>query len=130
MGDDFSVRLSAGSLRAGESAYTLPHTWTDAGVAVEGGGTGAHLFHAAIALCVLNDTFREAGATGLDVRGVAVTARGGFSGEWSSTGVRYAVELDSAEDADRLTALLARVDEVAEIPRAVRVGAEVSRVGE
>ena len=39
----------------------------------------------------------------------------------------YDVELDSTEDEALLAALLARVDEVAEIPRAVRAGATVVR---
>jgi hypothetical protein len=127
MGDDFAVRLSAGSLRHEEPAYALPHSWTDAGVAVEGGETGAHLFHTAVALCVLNDVFREARTSGLAVDGVAVAARGGFAGDWSSTGISYAVEMDSTEDEGLLATLLARVDEVAEIPRAVRAGAPVVR---
>jgi hypothetical protein len=127
MDDDFAVRLTAGSLRHEEPAYVLPHAWTDAGVAVEGGGTGAHLLHAAIALCVLNDLFREARTDGLTVDGVAVVARGGFGDDWSSTGVTYAVELDSTEDEALLAALLARVDDVAEIPAAVRAGAPVKR---
>jgi hypothetical protein len=127
MGDDFAVRLTAGSLRHDEPAFVLPHAWTDAGVAAEGGGTGAHLFHTAIALCVLNDLFREAQVDGLTVDGVAVVARGGFDDTWSSTGVTYAVELDSTEDDALLATLLARVDDVAEIPAAVRAGASVER---
>jgi hypothetical protein len=127
MGDDFAVRLTAGSLRDDEPAFVLPHAWTEAGVAVEGGGTGAHLFHAAIALCVLNDLFREARVDGLTIDGVAVVARGGFGDSWSSTGVTYAVELDSTEDEALLATLLARVDDVAEIPAAVRAGASVER---
>jgi hypothetical protein len=127
MGDDFAVRLTAGSLRHEEPAFVLPHAWTDAGVAVEGGGTGAHLFHTAVALCVLNDLFREARTDGLTLGGVAVVARGGFDDDWGSTGVTYHVDLDSTEDEAMLATLVARVDDVAEIPRAVRRGAPVER---
>jgi hypothetical protein len=127
MADEFAVRLSAGSMRHDDPAFVLPHAWTEAGVAVEGGGTGAHLFHSAIALCVLNDVFREARTSGLTVDGVAVVARGGFGDDWSSTGISYAVDLDSTEDDALLTTLLGRVDDVAEIPRAVRAGAPVER---
>jgi hypothetical protein len=127
MADDFPVRLTAGTLRHEDPAFELPHAWTDAGVAVEGGGTGAHLFHASVALCVLNDLFREARDDGLVVDGVAVVARGGFDDDWGSTGVSYRVELDSTEDGSLLASLLARVDDVAEIPRAVRRGARVER---
>jgi hypothetical protein len=41
--------------------------------------------------------------------------------------VTYHVELDSTEDEALLAELLARVDAVAEIPRAVRAGATVER---
>jgi hypothetical protein len=126
--DDFAVRVTAGSLRHDEPAFVLPHAWTDAGIAVEGAGTGAHLFHTAIAACVLNDLFREAQTDGLSVEGVAVVARGEFDDAWGSTGVNYRVEMDSTEDEALLAALLARVDDVAEIPRAVRTGATVVRV--
>jgi OsmC-like protein len=127
MADDFAVRVTAGSLRHGDPAFVLPHAWTDSGIAVEAAGTGAHLLHTAIAACVLNDLFREAQTGGLSLDGVAVVARGEFDDEWSSTGVTYHVELDSTEDESMLAALLARVDEMAEIPRAVRAGATVVR---
>jgi hypothetical protein len=129
MADDFAVRLSAGSLRHGDPFFVVPHAWSDAGVAVEGGGTGAHLLHASIALCVLNDVFREADADGLAVAGVAVRARGGFTAEWFSTGISYDVEVAGLDDDAALAGLLARVDTVAEVPRAVRVGPTVVRTG-
>ena len=127
--DDFAVRLTAGSLRHDDSAFVLPHAWTDAGIAVEGAGTGAHLLHTAIAACVLNDLFRGAQTYGLTIDGVAVVAAGEFDDDWVSTGVTYRVELDSTDDEALLASLLARVDEVAEIPRAVRAGATVVRDG-
>ncbi len=127
MDDDFAVRLTAGSLRHDEPAFVMPHAWTDGGIAVEGDGTGAHLLHAAVAACVLNDLFREARTDGLVVDGVAVVARGRFDDQWSSTGMTYHVEVDSTEDEALLTTLLARVDDVAEIPRALRRGAPVER---
>jgi hypothetical protein len=48
---------------------------------------------------------------------------------WASTGIRYRVELDSAATADDPSARLARVDEVAEIPRVGRQGTTVQRLG-
>ncbi len=120
MADGFAVRLTAGSLLHHEPAYVVPHSWTDAGVAVEGGGTGAHLLHASVALCVLNDLYREADRDGMAVEGVAVTAGGGFAADWTSTGIGYAVEVDTTEDEALVAGLLERVDEVAEVPRAVR----------
>ena len=125
---DFAVRLSAGSLRHDDPAFVVPHAWTDEGIAVEGAGTGAHLLHAAVAACVLNDLFRDARNDGLVIDGLAVVARGGFDDEWHSTGVDYLVELDSGATEAQLSTLVARVDEVAEIPRALRAGATVVRV--
>ncbi|WP_218129997.1 OsmC family protein [Pseudonocardia oroxyli] len=89
--------------------------------------TGAHLLHLAAAGCVLNDLYREAGPLGITLDGVRVTARGGFDEGWASTGIVYSVELDTAASAQEQQALVERVDEVAEIPRALRVGTRVER---
>jgi len=134
MADDHPVTVAAGTLRDEDRAddpsggTTFPHRWTAGGVRVSTAFTGAHLLHLAVAGCVLNDLFREAAALGIPLAGAQVIARGGFDpGTWASTGVTYAVRLDGPgpEDAGRL---LARVDDVAEIPRAVRQGAPVRRV--
>jgi uncharacterized OsmC-like protein len=96
---------------------------------VEGDFTGAHLLHLAIAGCVLNDVHREAERLGIDIDGVRVAAWGGFdTATWRSTGVEYRVELSSAAAQPELHRLLAVVDQVAEIPMALRQGAEVRRV--
>ena len=90
--------------------------------------TGAHLLHLAAAGCVLNDVYREAERLGTAVHGVQVTASGGFDTEtWRSTGITYAVELDSPGSRDEQDALLDAVDAVAEIPRSIRAGAVVER---
>ena len=129
MSDDFEVRVSAGTMRPdGGALVEMPHRWTEQGVVVESQFTGAHLLHLAAAGCVLNDVYREAAALDLEVGGVRVTAQGGFDTDtWASTGISYQVELDSDASADALERLLARVDEVAEIPRALRAGAPVHR---
>ncbi|WP_372736428.1 OsmC family protein [Nocardioides sp.] len=128
MADDFAVTVSAGSLRADPAdGFVVPHAWTDAGVVVAAPGTGAHLLHTAVATCVLNDVYREAQGSGLDVAGVAVVARGGFDAAWVSTGIAYDVEVDSPADHATVQALLARVDEVAEIPKTLRAGVRVGR---
>jgi hypothetical protein len=96
---------------------------------VEADFTGAHLLHLAAAGCVLNDIYREAAALGVELAGVRVTATGGFDTEtWRSTGISYVVEVSSAALAGDLARLLEAVDEVAEIPRAIRAGATVRRV--
>ena len=91
--------------------------------------TGAHLLHLAAAGCVLNDLYREAAALGLELHGVRVTATGGFDpATWQSTGLGYSVEVSSDATAEQLARLLDTVDQVAEIPRAIRAGAPVQRI--
>ena len=127
--DDFPVVLTAGSLRDdAQDGWLVPHVWTDGGVAVHAAPNGAGVMHVAVALCVLNDTYREARDRGVEVAGVRVSARGEFEPEtWRSTGVTYAVEIDSPSSATDLSELMAHVDAVAEIPRALRAGMTVER---
>ncbi len=128
--EGFEVTVGAGTLRSPSSSVpTMQHRWTDEGVTVEAPFTGAHLLHLAAAGCVLNDVYREAEALGVVVDGVRVHARGGFdTGTWASTGIEYAVELDSPSGSDGVARLLDVVDRVAEIPRALRSGTRVGRV--
>ncbi|KUG51933.1 osmotically inducible protein OsmC [Serinicoccus chungangensis] len=120
------VRATAGTLRAAEG-IVLAHAWTDEGVVAGPVTNGAQLLHLSVALCVLNDTYREAQTLGIEVDGVAVTADGGFDDDWRSTGVRHAVHLDVRASAADRTRLVERVDAVAETPRALRQGAPVLR---
>jgi uncharacterized OsmC-like protein len=130
MDNRFEVAVGAGTLMsASDSAVRFPHRWTPGGVTVEGDFTGGHLLHLAAAGCVLNDVYREAAALGVGLRGVRVTAAGGFdTSTWRSTGIDYSVEVSSDASADALADLLAVVDDVAEIPRAIQAGAAVRRV--
>jgi uncharacterized OsmC-like protein len=127
--EQFGAAVSAGSYRAdSDRTVRFPHRWTPEGVTVEADFTGAHLLHLAAAGCVLNDVYREADALGIPIDGVRVVAEGGFdTSTWASTGITYRVDLDSRAAADDLAGLLRRVDEVAEIPRALRAGATVRR---
>jgi len=129
MGEDFPVVLTAGSLREdADAAWLVPHVWTDTGVVVQAAPNGAGVLHVAVALCVLNDTYREARDRGVDVAGVRVSARGEFDqATWQSTGVTYAVQVDSPSEAADVAELMAHVDAVAEIPRALRAGMTVER---
>ncbi|ACZ31332.1 OsmC family protein [Xylanimonas cellulosilytica DSM 15894] len=123
----FGVRASAGSLRVGDGVV-LPHAWSDSGVVAAPVSNGAQLLHLAIAMCVLNDTYREAKRLGLPLDGVTVEADGGFDEQWTSTGVTYSVTIDSSASAEDRARLLAAVDDVAEIPKAFRKGGPVTRV--
>jgi hypothetical protein len=121
----FGVRATAGTLRTAEGVV-LPHVWTEEGVAAGPAANGAQVLHLAVALCVLNDTYREADRLGIEVRGVAVETDGGFDDDWRSTGVAYAVTIDSPAPTEETGRLLAVVDEVAEVPRALRAGVPVT----
>jgi hypothetical protein len=124
----FEVVVSAGTLRPAAGGVAMPHRWTPDGVVVEAEFTGAHLYHLAAAGCVLNDVYREAERLGIAVDGVRVGAAGGFDPQsWTSTGVTYEVEISSGARADELSRLLSVVDEVAEIPKALRAGTTVVR---
>jgi hypothetical protein len=58
-----------------------------------------------------------------------VTAAGGFDiATWRSTGIGCFVEVSSDAPAGRLAHLLAVVDQVAEIPQAIRAGTTVRRI--
>jgi hypothetical protein len=118
------VRATAGTLRTAEGVV-LYHIWTDEGVVAAPAANGAHLLHLSGALCVLNDTYREAERLGVKVDGVAVEADGRFDDGWRSTGIVYSVTLDSRASAEDVAHLRGVVDEVAEIPRAIRAGAPV-----
>ena len=129
MDERYTVSVAAGALRSeSEEAMRFPHRWTAEGVTVLGAFTGAQLLHLSIAGCVLNDLYREAAGARIDLRGVRVSAGGGFDAHtWTSSGITYSVEVVSDAPPDELTRLLSTVDEVAEIPRAVRAGATVRR---
>jgi hypothetical protein len=122
----WGVRATAGTLRASEGVV-LQHTWTAAGVVAAPAANGAHLLHLSVALCVLNDTYREAEALGIEVDGVVVEADGAFDDGWRSTGIEYSVTIDSRASTEDLARLAAMVDEIAEIPRAIRAGGSVAR---
>jgi uncharacterized OsmC-like protein len=88
---------------------------------------GAQALHLSVALCVLNDLYREAARLGIEVAGVVVEADGGFDEDWRSTGISYTVEIDSPASEEEQAHLLRVVDDVAEVPRAIRAGAAVTR---
>lgn len=128
---NFAVVCASGSLRGsldGEPVTHFSHRWTEGGVDALATFTGAHLLHLAVAACILNDVHREADGRGVPLDGVRVEADGEFGEDWSSTGISYRIEVDSAADPAGIAELIAIVDHLAEIPRAVRAGITVTRV--
>ena len=128
MAEYYRVTVGAGTLRL-DDGVAMEHPWTGAGVTVDTEFTGGHLLHLAVASCVLNDVYREAAAAGHVLAGVRVTAEGAFDHDGRLAGIEYDVAVDHGLDDNEVRALLARVEEVAEIPRALRQPIPVSRVG-
>lgn len=98
-----------------------------------GGGlgfNGGELLHLAVAGCISNDLFREARTAGITLHRVRVSARGEFAGNPAvSSGIEYEVEIEGDADRERLEALVAHVDAIAEIPNSLRRGTRVRMVG-
>jgi putative redox protein len=90
------------------------------------GFNGGELLYLAIAGCVSNDLFREAGADGISLERVRVVVHGDFDGDpCVSSEVVYDVEVSGAATREQLDALVAKVDRIAEIPNSLRNGTAV-----
>lgn len=90
------------------------------------GFNGGQLLYLAVAGCVSNDLFREAGRLGIALHHVEVTVDGGFTGDPAvSTEVTYHVTLGGDAPAGRLRELVTLVDGLAEIPNSLRRGTAV-----
>lgn len=127
MSDAYRVRLRTvgdGPTARGVGTDDAITLMVDRSVAAGGGGqgfSGGQLFYLSIAACISNDLYREAVTMGIELNGVEVTVDGDFParGEGSTPITVDAVVRSSAPEAS-LRELLAEVERVAEIPRAIR----------
>lgn len=96
----------------------------DRPAAAGGGGlgfSGGQLFYLSIAACLSNDLYREAATMGIELERVEVTVDGDFPARGEgSTPIAVDVTVRSDADEAALRELLAEVERVAEIPRAIR----------
>lgn len=96
----------------------------DRPVAAGGGGlgfSGGQLFYLSIAACLSNDLYREAATKGIELDGVEVTVDGDFPERGAgSTQITVDVTVRSRAAEAAVRELLAEVERVAEIPRAIR----------
>ena len=96
----------------------------DRPVAAGGGGlgfSGGQLFYLAIAACLSNDLYREAATMGIELDGVEVTVDGDFPERGGgSTPITADVTVRSSAPEAAVRELIAEVERVAEIPRAIR----------
>jgi putative redox protein len=125
MSDAYRVRLrtvGGGPTALGEGgAFTLV---TDRPAAAGGGGlgfNGGQLLYLSIAACWSNDLYREAATMGIDLDGVEITVDGDFPERGSgSTPISVDIVVRSSAPDERVRALIAEVERIAEIPRAIR----------
>lgn len=125
MSDAYRVRLRTvgdGPTALGESGpFTLV---TDRPSGAGGGGlgfNGGQLLYLSIAACWSNDLYREAATMGIELDGVEVTVDGDFPARGSgSTPISVDLVVRSPAPEDRVRELIAEVERVAEIPRAIR----------
>ena len=125
MSDAYRVRLRTvgdGPTALGQGG---PFTLTvDRPTAAGGGGlgfNGGQLLYLAIAACWSNDLYREAATMGIQLDGVELTVDGDFPSRGSgSTPISVDLVVRSAEPEARVRELIAEVERIAEIPRAIR----------
>jgi putative redox protein len=87
------------------------------------GFNGGELLYLAIAGCVSNDLFREARVENIELERVRIVVHGDFRGDPPvSSDVVYDVEVTGDAPRERLEQLVARVDDIAEIPNSLRQG--------
>ena len=130
MSDAYRVRLRTvgdGPTALGEAGpFTLV---TDRPPTAGGGGlgfNGGQLLYLSIAACWSNDLYHEAATMGIELDSVEITVDGDFPARASgSTPITVDVVVRSSAPEDQVRALIAEVERVAEIPRAIRDGAPI-----
>jgi putative redox protein len=127
MSDAYRVRLRTvgdGPTALGQAG---PFTLTvDRPAAAGGGGlgfNGGQLLYLSIAACWSNDLYREAATMGVELDGVEITVDGDFPARGSgSTPITVGVTVRSTAPEAKVREIIAEVERVAEIPRAIREG--------
>jgi organic hydroperoxide reductase OsmC/OhrA len=104
-----------------------PFTLTvDRPTAAGGGGlgfNGGQLFYLSIAACWSNDLYREAATMGIELDRVELAVDGDFPARGSgSTPITIDLVVRSSAPEEKVRALIAEVERIAEIPRAIREG--------
>lgn len=125
MSDAYRVRLRTVGDGPTALAEAGPFTLvTDRPTAAGGGGlgfSGGQLLYLSIAACWSNDLYREAATMGIELHGVEITVDGEFPARGSgSTPITVDVTVRSSAPPARIRELIAQVEGIAEIPRAIR----------
>jgi uncharacterized OsmC-like protein len=94
------------------------------------GFNGGQLLNLAVAACVSNDLYREAGKRGITLTRVRVTASSDYSGDPPvSSPIEYRVEIAGDASEEALRDLVVHTDTIAEIPNSLRGATEVRLLG-
>jgi uncharacterized OsmC-like protein len=127
MSDAYRVRLATighGPTARGAGTDEAVTVMVDRSVAAGGGGqgfSGGQLFYLSIAACLSNDLYREAATMGIELDGVEISVDGDFPARGAgSTPIAVDITVRSRAAETALRELLAEVERVAEIPRAIR----------
>lgn len=131
MSDAYRVRLRTvgdGPTALGQGG---PFTLVVDRPATGGGGglgfNGGQLLYLSIAACWSNDLYREAATMGIELDAVEITVDGDFPARGSgSTPITVDLVVRSSAAQDRIRELIAEVERVAEIPRAIREGPRIT----
>ncbi|MFL5865737.1 MAG: OsmC family protein [Thermoleophilaceae bacterium] len=127
-GFDVQIRLGDPSSEGIDPAkLTLSHHLTERAEVHAEVMSGGHLLHLAVAGCLFNDILREAGARGIGVTQLEVSADGGFEGDpLLSTGIGYSIQIGGDAPDEELRKLVADVEERAAIPLSIGRGTRVT----
>ena len=127
MSDAYRVQLRTVGRGPTALGQAGPFTLTvDRPTAAGGGGlgfNGGQLFYLSIAACWSNDLYREATTMGIELDGVELAVDGDFPARGSgSTPITIDLVVRSSAPEEKVRALIAEVERIAEIPRAIREG--------
>jgi organic hydroperoxide reductase OsmC/OhrA len=131
MSDAYRIRLRTvgdGPTALGQGG---PYTLTVDRPAAAGGGelgfNGGQLLYLSIAACWSNDLYREAATMGIELDGVELTVDGDLPARGSgSTPISVDLVVRSSAPEDRIRELIAEVERVAGIPRAIRESPDIN----
>jgi len=81
----------------------------------------------AIGGCYLNDIYREAAKSKIDIKNVQVVVEGDWGGDpVRAQNVSFSVKVEAAATGEEISELIKHTDNIAEIPNSLRLGTQVS----
>jgi uncharacterized OsmC-like protein len=89
--------------------------------------TGGHVLHAAVGICIFNDTLALAKERSIQIDELRVDVDGGFAGDtyYVSTGISFDIEISSPVSRSEIDSLISAVVDDASVPRSIEQGTAV-----